>query len=61
MSSMTCWTFGSIAACETSLLSMMGLTTEGYKEKYGVDMDLSELHLAWFTAMPLPSTICHAW
>ena len=50
----TCWTFGTIAACETSLLSTMGLTTEGYREKYGVDMDLSELHLAWFTAMPLP-------
>ena len=50
----TCWTFGTIAACETSLLSMMGLTAEGYREKYGVEMDLSELHLAWFTAMPLP-------
>ena len=49
----TCWTFGTIAACETSLLSMMGLTAEGYREKYGVEMDLSERHLAWFTAMPL--------
>ncbi|MBR0267770.1 MAG: hypothetical protein IJQ71_10135 [Clostridia bacterium] len=50
----TCWTFGTSAACETSLLSMLGLTTEGYKEKFGVDMDISERHLAWFTAMPLP-------
>ena len=50
----TCWTFGTSAACETSLLSMLGLTAEGYLEKYGVDMDLSERHLAWFTAVPLP-------
>ena len=50
----TCWTFGTSAACETSLLSMMGLTTEAYREKYGVDMDLSERHLAWFTAVALP-------
>jgi hypothetical protein len=50
----TCWTFGTSAACETSLLTMLGLTAEEYKAKYGVDMDLSERHLAWFTAMPLP-------
>ncbi len=50
----TCWTFGTSSACETSLLSMMGLTTEGYLEKFGVDMDISERHLAWFTATPLP-------
>ena len=50
----TCWTFGTSAACETSLLSMMGLTTDGYREKFGVDMDISERHLAWFTAHPLP-------
>ena len=49
-----CWTFGTSAACETSLLSMMGLTADGYREKYGVDMDISERHLAWFTAFPLP-------
>ena len=51
----TCWTFGTSAACETSLLSMMGLTAEEYKAKYGVDMDISERHLAWFAAMPLPA------
>ena len=50
----TCWTFGTSAACETSLLTMLGVTAEEYKAKYGVDMDLSERHLAWFTAMPLP-------
>lgn len=50
----TCWTFGTSAACESSLLSMMGVTADGYREKYGVDMDLSERHLAWFTAHPLP-------
>ena len=50
----TCWTFGTSAACETSLLSMMGLTADGFREKYGVDMDISERHLAWFTAIPLP-------
>ena len=51
----TCWTFGTSAACETSLLSMLGLTVEGYREKYGVDMDISERHLAWFAANPLPA------
>ncbi len=50
----TCWTFGTSAACETSLLSMLGLTADEYREKYGVDMDISERHLAWFTAFPLP-------
>ena len=33
---------------------MLGLTAEEYRAKYGVDMDISERHLAWFTAMPLP-------
>ena len=50
----TCWTFGTSAACETSLLSMLGLTAEEYLEKYGVEMDISERHLAWFTGTPLP-------
>ena len=50
----TCWTFGTSAACETSLLSMMNLTADEYREKYGVEMDISERHLAWFTAIPLP-------
>ncbi len=42
----TCWTFGTSAACETSLLSMLGLTAEEYLEKYGVEMDISERHPA---------------
>lgn len=50
----TCWSFGTIAASETSFLSDMRLTTEGFAEKYGHDMDLSEKHLAWFTANALP-------
>jgi len=43
----TCWAFGSIAACETSILSEMGLTYEEYP------LDLSEHHLAWFANMHL--------
>lgn len=50
----TCWSFGTIAASETSILSAMGLTTEEYLEIYGEEMDLSEKHLAWFTAKGLP-------
>ena len=51
----TCWTFATMAACETSILSSLGLTTEEFKEKYGYDMDLSEKHLAWFGNSHLPS------
>ncbi|MBQ6505505.1 MAG: hypothetical protein IJI57_16490 [Flexilinea sp.] len=50
----TCWSFGTIAASETSILTSMGLTAEQYKEKYGEDMDLSEKHLAYFTVKGLP-------
>lgn len=50
----TCWSFGTIAASESGILSSMGLTTEQYKEKYGEDLDLSEKHLAWFSANGLP-------
>ena len=51
----TCWSFATMAASETSLLNTLGMTAEEYKEKYGRDMDLSEKHLAWFTANALPS------
>ena len=51
----TCWSFGTIAASETSLLNTMGLTAEEYRAKYGKDMDLSEKHLAWFTTIALPA------
>ena len=50
----TCWSFATIAASETSLLNSLGLTAEEYKEKFGEEMDLSEKHLAWFTANALP-------
>ena len=51
----TCWSFGAIAASESSILSSMGMTTETYREKYNCDMDLSEKHLAWFTMTALPT------
>ena len=51
----TCWSFATMAASETSLLNSLGMTAEEYKEKYGVDMDLSEKHLAWFTGIALPA------
>ena len=50
----TCWGFAAIASAETSILSELGLSYEEYKEKYDVDMDLSEHHLAWFAHTPLP-------
>ena len=52
----TCWSFADIAASETSILNTLGMTAEEYRETYGEDMDLSEKHLAWFTATPLPET-----
>ena len=50
----TCWSFATVAASETSILNALGLTAGEYKEKYGEEMDLSEKHLAWFTANALP-------
>lgn len=50
----TCWSFAAIAACETGILNDFGLTTEQYEKIYGEEMDLSEKHLAWFAANPLP-------
>ena len=44
-----------MAASETSLLTSLGMTAEEYKETYGEEMDLSEKHLAWFSATALPS------
>ena len=51
----TCWSFATMAASETSLLSALGLTAGEYKAKYGGEPDLSEKHLAWFTATALPA------
>ena len=50
----TCWSFATIAASENSILNSLGLTTDSYREKYGEELDLSEKHLSWFTAAPLP-------
>ena len=50
----SCWSFGTMAASETSILNSLGLTAEEYAEKYGEAMDLSERHLAWFMAHALP-------
>ena len=30
------------------------MTTEQYRDKFGEDLNLSEKHLSWFTATPLP-------
>ena len=50
----TCWSFATIAACESSILSTLGLTLDGYKEKYGEELRLSEKHLAYFGNLSLP-------
>lgn len=50
----SCWSFGTMAASETSLLNTLGLTAEEYESKYGAPMDLSEKHLAWFSKTALP-------
>ena len=50
----TCWSFADIAASETSILNDLGMTAEQYRDKFGEDLNLSEKHLSWFTAMPLP-------
>ncbi|MBX9035203.1 lectin like domain-containing protein [Gordonibacter massiliensis (ex Traore et al. 2017)] len=44
----TCWSFAAIAASETSIMSELGITTDDGA------VDLSELHTAWFSYMPLP-------
>ena len=51
----TCWSFATISASETSILNTLGLNFDSYKELYGEEMDLSEKHLAWFTAHALPA------
>lgn len=50
----TCWSFATMAACESSILTTLGLTAEEYKEKYGKEMNLSEKHLAYFANKALP-------
>ena len=56
----TCWSFASAAASETSILNTMGMTAEEYEAKNKKPMDLSEKHLAWFTATALPKPDAYA-
>ena len=49
-----CWSFGAIEASESSILSMLGMTAAEYEAQYGEPVDLSERHLVWFSAAPLP-------
>ena len=56
----TCWSFATMSASETSLLSTLGMTAEEYKAKYGSDMDLSEKHLA-STSPGSRLTRCRPW
>ena len=51
----SCWSFGGIAAAETSILTTLGMTNEEYKAKTGKDFDLSEKHLIWFASHPINS------
>lgn len=45
----TCWAFGGIAAAETSILTLLGMTYDQSKDSdYGA-IDLSEKHLSWFS------------
>ncbi len=46
----TCWAFGAIAASETSIMSELGLDVA-----IDGEVDLSELHVAWFSYVPLPA------
>ena len=50
----TCWSFATIAACESSLLNTLGLNLDEYKEKYGEELNLSEKHMAYFGELALP-------
>lgn len=50
----SCWSFAAVAASETSILSALGVTADGYAQRYHEPMDLSEKHLAWFTPLALP-------
>ena len=50
----TCWSFGAVAASETSILSDLHMTAKQFARKYRTEMDLSEKQLAWFAANALP-------
>ncbi|MBK6087554.1 dockerin type I domain-containing protein [Ruminococcus difficilis] len=50
----TCWAFGSTAAAEISILSMLKDKGKGIDAS---DLDLSEKHLAWFGANPITEAV----
>lgn len=49
----TCWAFASLAGSETNILNELGLTTKEYKEKFGKELDFSELYHAYYTFDPI--------
>ena len=49
----SCWSFGGIAAAESSILTTLGMTCEEYEKATGAPFDLSEKHLAWFASRPI--------
>ena len=51
----TCWSFGTIAACETSILNTLHMTDAEFEQYYGSPINLSEKHLAWFSSLALPA------
>ena len=49
----TCWSFAFTAACETAILSSMGMSVSDYEAVAGEPFDLSEKKFAWFARTPL--------
>lgn len=49
----SCWSFGSIAASESAILSQLGLSYNNSDTRLPQKMDLSERHLAWFSGQQL--------
>ena len=57
----TCWSFGAVAAAETSIAYALG---HDYNDKNAADadmFDLSERHLAWFMYNALPEGPADIW
>ena len=49
----TCWSFAFTAACESAILSSMGMSVSDYETVAGEPFDLSEKKFAWFARTPL--------
>ena len=49
----TCWSFGAIAAVESSILYETKTSDEEYKKKNGKELNLSEKALAWYAFQPI--------